>query len=113
MILRGFLGSSAPKLRQNICLLIISLYQKTCTQGRPIQKIDFWGPCFGVLPGDRLSKISGAKLRLQLNNVIQKLDFDVLWFRRRAYKIQKEKKTKKEKKTHRGQKWVGRDERVS
>ena len=35
-------------------------------------------------------------MRLQLNNFTQKLDFDVLWFRRRrAYKIQEEKKGKK------------------
>ena len=34
-------------------------------------------------------------MRLQLNNFTQKLDFDVLWFRRRrAYKIWEEKKEK-------------------
>ena len=37
-------------------------------------------------------------MRLQLNNFTQKLDFDVLWFRRRrAYKNEKEKKGKKRK----------------
>ena len=40
-------------------------------------------------------KFRGTKLRLQLNNFTQKLDFDVLWFRRRAYKILEEKKEKK------------------
>ena len=29
------------------------------------------------------------KLSLQLNNFVQKLDFGVLWFRRRAYKLYK------------------------
>ena len=38
-------------------------------------------------------KISGEKIAFQLNNFTQKLDFDVLWFRRRrAYKISEEKK---------------------
>ena len=46
-------------------------------------------------------------MRLQLNTYTQKLDFDVLWFRRRrAHKISKEKKQT------RGQKWVGKDETV-
>ena len=50
--------------------------------------------------------------RLLLNNFAQKLDFDVLWFRRiRAYKTQEEKKEKK-KENHCSQKWVGRDETV-
>ena len=48
-------------------------------------------------------------MRLQLNNFTQKLDSDVLWFRRRrAYKIQEEKKgktrKKKEKKEEQGEK---------
>ena len=34
---------------------------------------------------------------LQLYNLTQKLDFDVLWFRRRTYKIWEEKKKKKKK----------------
>ena len=46
----------------------------------------FWGPILGGLPVELPQKISEEKLRLQLNNFIQKLDFDVLWFRRRAYK---------------------------
>ena len=38
-------------------------------------------------------------MRLQLNNFTQKLNFHVLWFRRRrAYKILEEKKEKKRKK---------------
>ena len=58
-------------------------------------------------------------MQLQLNNFTQKLDFDILWFRRRVHKIQKkkgkkgEKKKEKVKKPHRRQKWVGWDERVS
>ena len=68
-------------------------------------------------------KFREKKLHLQLNNFTQKLDFDVLWFRRRrANKIKEEKRQKKGKKKkkkekrnkpHRGQKWVGWDERVS
>ena len=49
-------------------------------------------------------------MRLQLNNFTQKLDFDVLWFRRRAYKNWEEKKRDE---PHRGQTWVGWDEKVS
>ena len=37
-------------------------------------------------------------MRLQLSNFTQKLDFDVLQFRRRAYKTKKKKKVKKRKK---------------
>ena len=76
--------------------------------------MDFWGP---ILGGSRWSfpkKFREKKLRLQLNNFTQKLNFDLLWFRRRAYKIRKKKKEKKKrKKPHRGQKWVGWDKRVS
>ena len=43
-------------------------------------------------------KIS-KKLRLQLNNLTQKLDFDVLWFgEEERTKIRKKKRKKKEKK---------------
>ena len=37
----------------------------------------------GVVP----KKFQETKLRLQVNNFKQKLDFGVLWYRRRAYKI--------------------------
>ena len=40
-------------------------------------------------------KFRETKLRLALSNVTQKLDFDVLRFRRRAYKILRQKKEKK------------------
>ena len=44
-------------------------------------------------------KFRETKLRLQLDNFTQKLDLDVLQFRRRrAYKIQEKKKEKKGKK---------------
>ena len=47
-------------------------------------------------PVELPQKFREKKLRLQLNNFTQKLDFDVLWFRRRrAYKIEEEKKGKK------------------
>ena len=43
---------------------------------------------FGGLRMSGTQNFRGTKLRLQLNNFAQKLDFDVLWFRRgRAYKI--------------------------
>ena len=54
-------------------------------------------------------KYQEKKLRLQLNNFTQKLDFDVLEERT---KIWKKKKRKRKKKPHRGQKWVGWDKSV-
>ena len=42
-------------------------------------------------------KILGEKIVFAANKFTQKLDFDVLWFRRRAYKNQKEKKGKNKK----------------
>ena len=65
-----------------------------------MEKIDFLGPNFGGVPGEVApKKFREKKSRLQLNNFTQKLDFDVLWFRRRrAYKNQKEKKGNKRKK---------------
>ena len=53
--------------------------------------MDFLGPHFGGFPVELPKKFREKKLRLQLNNFTQKLDFDVLWFRR-TYKNQEEKK---------------------
>ena len=39
---------------------------------------------FGDSRGSRPKKLRETKLRLQLNNFTQKLDFDVLWFKGRA-----------------------------
>ena len=55
----------------------------------------FWGGFRWSCP----KKFWEKKLRLQLNNFTRKLDFDVLWCRRRrAYKNLEEKKRKKRKK---------------
>ena len=63
------------------------------------KKLIFWGPILGGFPVELPKKIQEKKLRLQLNNFTQKLDFDVMWFRRRrAHKNQEEKKGKKRKK---------------
>ena len=72
--------------------------------------MDFLGPHFGGVSVELPKKFREKKLRLQLNNFTKKLDFHVLWFRRREEqrtKIRKKKNEKKKKKTHRGQKWVG------
>ena len=63
------------------------------------------------------------KLRLQLNNFTQKLNFHVLRLgeeertiitkKKKEKKGKKGKKGKKRNKPHRGQKWVSGDERVS
>ena len=88
---------------------------KSSTLAWAIQKFDILGGFPVKLP----QKILGEKIvfaaQQPVNNFPQQLDFDVLWFRRRrAYKNLEEKKGKtKEKKPHRGQKWVGWDERVS
>ena len=59
--------------------------------------MDFLGPHFGGFPVGCPKKFRENKLRLQLNTFTQKVDFDVLWFRRkRAYKNQEEKKGTKE-----------------
>ena len=79
-------------------------------QNSEFPKTFFGGHLFVFV--EYLKKFRETKLRLQLNNVTQKLDFNVLWFRkRRAHQLLKAKK--EEKKAHRGQKWVGRDERES
>ena len=69
----------------------------------------------GGFPVELPQKISGEKIAFAAQQLYtQKLIFDVLWIRRRAYKNQEEKKGKKKrKKPHRGQKWIGWDERVS
>ena len=62
--------------------LLIS--KRTSILAWAVQKIYFWGGPAGVAP----KTFGEKKLRLQLNNFTQKLDFHVLWFRRRrAYKI--------------------------
>ena len=68
--------------------------------------MNFLGGSQGSCP----RKFREKKLRLQLNNFTQKLNFHVLWFRR-AYKIYEEKG--KRNKPHRCHKWVGWDETVS
>ena len=57
--------------------------------------MDFWGPILGGFPVELPQKNSEKKLRLHYNNFTQKLNFDVLWFRRRAYKKLGRKKRKK------------------
>ena len=64
--------------------LLIS--KKTSTLAGAVQKIDFFGPHFGGFAVELPEKFREKKLHLQLNNFTEKLDFHVLWFRRRAYK---------------------------
>ena len=53
-----------------------------------LKKLIFWGPILGGSRESCPKNFLEKKLRLQLNNFAQKLNFDVLWFRRRrAYKI--------------------------
>ena len=57
--------------------------------------MDFLGPHLGGSRWSCPKKFPEKKLHLQLNNFTQKLNFDVLWFRkRRAYKYLEEKKKK-------------------
>ena len=60
-------------------------------------------------------KILGEKIAFGAQQLYctQKLDVDVLWYRRRVYKIRKKKRKKKRNKPHRDHKWVGWDKRVS
>ena len=61
--------------------LLISI--KTSALAEAAQEIDFLEAHFGGFTVE----FRETKLRLQLNNFTQKLDFDVVWFRRRrAYK---------------------------
>ena len=87
------------------------------------------GPILEGSRGSRPRKFLEKKLRLQLNNLTQKLDFDFCGleeeeytrFEKKRKKNRKKgkkkeklgKKGKRRKKPHRGQKWVGWDERVS
>ena len=60
----------------------------------------FWAPIWGGSRWSCPKKFREKQLPLQFNNFIQKLDFDVLWFRRRrAYKYLEEKKEKNKKYT--------------
>ena len=70
--------------------LLIS--KETCALAWAVKKINFLAPFRGGSRWGHTKKFWETKLRLQLNSFAQKLDFDVLWFRR-AYKI-KEKKEK-------------------
>ena len=49
-----------------------------------IKKINFWGAILGGFRRSGPKKFWETKLRLQLNNFTQKLDFNVLWFRWRT-----------------------------
>ena len=63
--------------------------------------MDFWGPILGGSQWKCPKNFREKKLHLQLNNFTQKLDFDVLWFRRRRKRTKfrkKKKETKREKK---------------
>ena len=62
----------------------------------------------GGFPVELPQKLREKKLRLQLNNFTQKLDFDVLGLEEGT-----KSRKKKRNKPHRGQKWVGWDERLS
>ena len=63
-----------------------------------MKKIDFLGPRFGGFLRSDPKSFPQTKLRLQLNNSIQKLDFDVLWFRKTREQTRLgKKKWKKEK----------------
>ena len=66
--------------------LLIS--KRTGTLAWAVQKMDFLGAsCWGGSRWSCPKKFREKKLRLQLNNFTQKVDFHVLWFRRtRAYK---------------------------
>ena len=67
----------------------LPISKKSRTLDWAVQKIDFLGPILGGPrpPWSCPKKFREKKLYLQLNNFTQKLDFDVLWFRRRrAYK---------------------------
>ena len=76
--------------------LLIS--KKSSTVAWAVQKMDFWRPHLGGFPMELPQEFREKKLRLQLNNFTQNLDFDVLWFkRRRVYKISEEKKGKEKK----------------
>ena len=83
-------GGGTPKLSQNICRLNIYRYKKKKKLSpylEQLKKINFLGPYFGGFWGKSQKKFQETKLPLQLNKFTQKLDFDVLRFRRRAQKI--------------------------
>ena len=88
--------------------LLIS--KKSSTLAWAIQKIDFWGPILGGFPVELTKKFREKKLRLQLNNFIQKLNFHVCGLGEERTKFrEKKRKGKKKKKTSSRPKvgWLG------
>ena len=80
-------GWHPQTMSKYLCVKYLLISKTTSTLARAVQKMDFLGPHFGR--GARWScpiQFREKKLHLQLNNFTQKLDFDVLWFMRRAYK---------------------------
>ena len=90
-------GDGTPKICQNICRLKIYWYQKkkTSTLACAIKKINLRGPILDGFWRSGLEKFRETKLRLQLNNFTQKLDFDVLQEKKSAQDL--DSKNKKEK----------------
>ena len=62
--------------------------KKTSALARAVIQIDFFGLRFGGVPGGVAPKNFRRQNCVCSSTTLQKLDFDVLWFRRRrAYKI--------------------------
>ena len=77
--------------------------------------MDFLGPWFGGSPVELPQKISGEKIAFAAQQLYTKIKFrcSVVWEKKSVQKLGRKKKEKKRNKPHRGQKWVGWDERVS
>ena len=78
----------SPKYVKNIGQTSTDI-KKLAPKLEPFKKLIFWVPIFRGVPASvAAKKIRQTKLRLQLNNFTLKLNFNVLWFRRRrVYKI--------------------------
>ena len=98
----GWYPQTMPKY---LPLKYLPMSKKLAPKLELFKKLIFRGPIFSVSPGSRPKKLRETKLRLQLNNFTQKLDFDVLWFRGRAFKTKEEKKGKKSSRLKVG--WLG------
>ena len=73
------------------------------------------GPILGGFPVELPQKISGEIIAFAAQQLYTKIKFPcfVVWEKKSVQKLGRKKRKKQEKKPHRGQKWVGWDERVS
>ena len=87
MIFGGFLWCPLNHVKIFVSQISTDIKKKTIALALAVQKIDCLGPHFFWFLGEVAQKISGDKIGFAALQLGTKLDFDVLRFRRIAYKI--------------------------